>query len=145
MRPASIASRMLLTALIVAPLGLGGCTLIRKKNSGVDGAQRLAQQAPPVRMESLGGLHMLVMQAPNPGWTYQIDRDDIDREGWVIWVTIRKPDPAFMYPQRVVDKRLLTQIEAAKNLHVMARVLEHNEKGSDDQYARLRLGGADAP
>lgn len=138
MRRFNIASRTLLVALIASPTMIAGCKLIRKTTDSGAMAERL-ESAPPIRLESLGEHHMLVMQAPNPGWSYRLDKDERERDGWVVFITIRKPDPAFMYPQRIVDKRLLTEVETKHSIRVLARLLEHNEKGSSDQYAPLEL------
>jgi len=130
---------LLLTLIVIAHTTLlGGCRLMHKGNSSEAMAVEL-QKAPPVRLDALDGRRMLVMQAPNPGWSYRLDKDERELDGWVVFITIRKPDPAFMYPQRIVDKRLLTEVETKHSIRVMARLLEHNEKGTRDQYAPLEL------
>jgi hypothetical protein len=129
--------------LLTTPM-ISGCRAMKKKKDAQSMVQRL-QNAPPIRTETLGDHHMLIMQAPNPGWLYKLDRDDRDREGWIVWVTIRKPDPAYMYPQRIVDKRLLTQVESDQPIRVMARLLAHDERGNSDQYAPLALTNQDVP
>lgn len=137
MKRRSLFTQSLLVVLIAsASVMLGGCRVIKKNKDASAMAERL-ENAPPIRLEALGEHHMLVMQAPHPGWSYRLDRDERDRDGWVVYLTIRKPDPAFMYPQRIVDKRLLTEVEADQPIRVMARMLEHNEKGNKDQYAPL--------
>jgi len=139
MKRRSLFTQSLLVVLIAsASVMLGGCRVIKKNKDASAMVERL-ENAPPVRLEALGKHHMLVMQAPHPGWSYRLDRDERDRDGWVVYITIRKPDPAFMYPQRIVDKRLLTEVEADQPIRVMARMLEHNEKGNKDQYAPLNL------
>ncbi len=117
---------------------LSGCKLMRNDIDSAVTAERL-RSAPPIMGSTLEGRHLLVMQAPNPGWDFQIDRDDRGRDGWVVYITIREPNPAFMYPQRIVDKRLLSEIEADQPLQVMARLLAHGEKGDRDDYAPLTL------
>lgn len=144
MNIASIAFRTGCLALICAPLVLSGCKVIRKAADSGEMEARL-ESAPPVWLETLGDNHMLVMQAPNPGWSYRLDRDDRGRDGWTVWITIRRPDPAFMYPQRIVEKRLLTQVESDQPLRVRARLLEHNENGTSDQYAPLMLSEPNTP
>ena len=115
-----------------------GCRLMNNNIDSAVMAQRL-QTAPPVKGETLEGRHMLVLQAPNPGWEFAIDRDDRVRDGWELYITIREPNPAYMYPQRIVEKRLLSDVEADQNLRVMARLLQHDEKGEKDDYAPLTL------
>jgi hypothetical protein len=144
MNIATIALKTGCLALIATSLLMGGCRVIKKATASSEMQARL-ENAPPVWLDSLGDNHMLVMQAPHPGWSYRLDRDDRDRDGWIVWITIRKPDPAFMYPQRIVEKRLLTQVESDQPIRVRARLLEHNENGTSDQYAPLELAESAAP
>ena len=139
----NVALLALAGVLLATPM-LSGCKAMKKEKRAESMVLRL-KNAPPIRTETLGDNHMLVMQAPNPGWSYKLDRDDRDRDGWVVWITIRKPDPAYMYPQRIVEKRLLTQVDADQPIRVMARMLEHNERGNSDQYAPLPLTNQVAP
>jgi hypothetical protein len=144
MNAASIVARITFAAAIAVSALLGGCKVLNKDKDAGAMAERL-NNAPPVRIETLGDNHMLIMQAPNPGWSYRLDRDERDRDGWVVYITIRKPDPAFMYPQRIVDKRLLTEVESDEPIRVVARLLEHGEKGTGDQYAPLKLTDLSSP
>ena len=125
-------------ALIACVLLLGGCRLIHKSNSSQEMAVEL-EQAPPITAQTLGDRHMLVMRAPNPGWSLRLDRDQRGKDEWIVFITIRRPDPAFMYPQRIVDKRLLTEVEISDPIRVIARLLDHNENGTNDDYAPLTL------
>ncbi len=130
-----------MSVLMLAP---GGCKLMNNTIDGEVMARRLAD-APPVKGEILEERHLLVMQAPNPGWVIELDRDTRDRDGWVVYITIREPDPGFMYPQRIIEKRLLTEVEANQSMRVMARLLTHTEKGEQDDYAPLTLVDQFAP
>jgi len=115
---------------------IGGCRLIPDKVDHEEIAHRL-ERVPPIRLDSLEGRHMLVMQAPNPGWTLRIDKDERDRDGWVLFITVREPDPAYMHPQRVVEKRLLSEIETDHPIKVMARLLGAHEIGDKNDYGVL--------
>ncbi len=144
MNLASIVVRVTFAAALASPMVLSGCKVINKKKDASVMADRL-ENAPPVWLDTLEEQHMLVMQAPQPGWSYRLDRDDRDREGWIVYITIRKPDPAFMYPQRIVDKRLLTEVESDQPIRVMARLLDHKENGTRDQYVPLTLSEPGSP
>lgn len=144
MNLASIVARVTFAALLASPAVLSGCRVLNKDKGATAMAERL-DDAPAIRIETLGDNHMLVMQAPNPGWSYRLDRDDRDRDGWIVFITIREPDPAFMYPQRIVDKRLLTEVESDEPIRVMARLLDHSEKGTKDQYALLGIAEPGTP
>lgn len=135
--------RMLAITLLLAPLG--GCNLYQNtmdmfgNSIGNETTVQRLQSAPPIKGETLDRRHLLVMQAPNPGWSFSIDRTDRERDGWVVSLTIREPNPAFMYPQRIVEKQLLTEVEADQPLRVMARVLTHDEKDDVSGYAPFGL------
>jgi len=134
---------ILAITLLLAPLG--GCKLYQNtmnmfgNNTSSEAMAQRLQNAPPIKGETLDQRHLLVMQAPNPGWSFSIDRTDRERDGWVVSITIREPNPAFMYPQRIVEKQLLTEVEANKPIRVMARVLTHEEQGEEQQYAPFGL------
>jgi hypothetical protein len=134
---------LLVGIALLAPV-LTGCRYIKKGDNAQMMAQRL-ESAPPIMRSELDGRHMLIMQAPNPGWSFGIDRDEREREGWVLYITIRQPDPGFMYPQRIVEKRLLSAVESDKAVRVMARMLEHGETGTKDDYAPLTLADSLEP
>lgn len=128
----------ILILITLATLPLVGCRYIKKGDNAQAMAQRL-ENAPPIALSELDQRHMLVMQAPNPGWSYGIDRDERDREGWILYITIRRPDPGFLYTQQIVEKRLLSRVEADQPVRVMARLLDHDEKSTKDAYAPLTL------
>jgi len=94
-------------------------------------------QVPPIRIDALDGNHMLVMQSPNPGWSISIDKHERIAEGEQILITVRRPDPAFMYTQNIVEKRVLTEISGSTNIVLFARVLEFGEKAGEHGYGRL--------
>lgn len=103
------------------------------------------KQAPPVKVDELDGRHLLVMQAPNPGWTIDLDRDERVKDTWIIYITFKRPNPAFMYPQHIVDKRLLTDIETAQPIELMARLLDYDQTGKNDKYAPITPVDSFAP
>lgn len=135
---------LLSLALITATALQGGCRLMNKGNSSEAMAEEL-KVAPPVMVDALEERHMLVMQAPNPGWTIALDRDERVKDAWIVYISIKRPNPAFMYPQRIVDKRLLTEIETSQPLNIMARLLNHDQNGTKDQYAPLKPVDAFTP
>ena len=117
---------------------LPGCRVFKNNIDSSVMTERL-ESAPPVMHSTMNNRIMLVMQAPNPGWSISIDRDEREEGGWIVFITINKPDPAFMYPQRIVEKSILTNLDADQTYRVMARMLEHDEKGDKDDYAPLSL------
>lgn len=74
------------------------------------------------------------MQAPHAGWSFEFDKDDRTPSGYRVFVSVREPDPSFLYPQVIVEKTLLTQIPAESSIEIYARVLEAFEKFAMQGY-----------
>jgi len=92
---------------------------------------------PPTLIDELDGKRMLVMRAPNSGWSITLDKDERIAAGMRVFITVRRPDPAFMYPQAIVDKRVLTEIHADTEIELYARVLGFDEKTKGRGYGLL--------
>ncbi len=92
---------------------------------------------PPVMLEILNDQHLLIMQAPNSGWSILINRDELIPGGKRLFITVRRPDPAFMYPQAIVEKRLLTDIHADIDLEVYVRLLGADQKTKGLGFGKL--------
>ncbi len=131
----------LLTALVAVPmLALGGCLIWEDR-------PRLRKQKvdmnvpvvgiPPIMLDALNEHYLLIMQAPNSGWALEIDRDERIAAGMRVFVTVRRPDPTFLYPQAIVTKRLLTQIRTDSPLEIYARLLDAHETTKGRGYGRL--------
>ncbi len=140
----SPAISILILLLMASSFMLSGCRLMNKDKGSEAMAVEL-QKAPPIRLDALDNRHMLVMQAHNPGWTIELDRDERGKDAWTAFITIKRPNPAFMYPQQIVEKRLLTDIETTQTLIIMARLLDHDQPGTRDQYAPLTPVDSFAP
>ncbi len=94
-------------------------------------------QVPPVLLDALNEHHMLVMQAPHSGWSIAIDRDERIAIGTRLFITVRRPDASFMYPQAIVEKNLLTDIPSGTTLEVFVRLLDAHEKTEGKGYGLL--------
>jgi hypothetical protein len=127
----ALTTLLLTTTLLSAP----GC--VSRFLTDDDQVQREVDQAPPVALRANQTHHMLVFQAPNPGWTIRLDETDRTPEGKRVFVTIRRPDPLLQYTQQIVTKRLLTQVELETPIEIYARVLDANERAKKQPYAPL--------
>jgi len=122
-----------LVALSIA--ASGGCiTRFLSDEPGV--AQRL-EQAPPVTIGAINDKHLVTMRAPNPGWSLMLDATERTPEGKRVYLTFRAPDPALYYPQRLVFKRVLTQVRTDTPLTLAGRVLDHDADAEEQPYATL--------
>lgn len=129
----TLATAAAVTLAALAPAS--GC--VRKMLTREPSAAAKLEQAPPVRLDTFEGRHMAVMQAPHAGWNIRLDGTHKTQNGKRVYLTIRRPDPVLMYPQRIVLKRVLTQVDAGTTIDLVARVLEHDEKAKKQEYAPL--------
>ena len=131
---------LLALAAIALTCTLSGCSVWknrpRLRERKID-MQANVDQVPPIKVVSLNGKTMLIMQAPHSGWAIGFDRDELVAHGVRLMITVRRPDPSFMYPQAIVEKNLLTQIDADESLEIYARILDANEKIDWQGYGRI--------
>lgn len=120
------------SAALVAP----GCSLLPWGNNDVS-ITAPNPDVPPIRLDQTNGRHLVVMQVPTGGWTVTIDRAEVTPDGRRIFVTARRPDPAFMHTQAFVELRALSEVSADIPVEVVARVLDRHQKTDSQVYARV--------
>lgn len=113
-----------------------GCRLLPWGNNSVT-ITAPNPEVPPIRLSQTGGRHLVIMHAPTGGWTFTIDRAEVTPEGRRIFVTARRPDPAFMHTQAFVELRALSEVSADIPVEVVARVLDRHQKTDSQVYARV--------
>lgn len=89
---------------------------------------------PPLALDSSGPEHMVVIQAPTPGWVATLDRVAEQHRHQAVFITVRRPNPAFLYPQVIVEQRVATTIPTTGPVRVYARVLAAEKKDSSAAY-----------
>jgi hypothetical protein len=92
---------------------------------------------PPIAAEAANDRHLIVMRVPTGGWTLSVDKDEVIPAGRRVYVTARRPDPAFMHTQAFVNLRALTDVPVSTDIEVVARVLDRHAKPNSDVYARV--------
>lgn len=136
----ALALALAMGALALGVLPIAGCSVwenrprLRKQEIKMDVS---TAGVPPIRVEALDGRHMLIMQAPHSGWMIEMDKDERTPDGFRILVTVRRPDPSFLYPQAIVEKRLLTEIHGDARMDIYARVLNFDEEPKSQGYGRI--------
>ncbi len=100
-----------------------------------DDAQQRMQNAPLIMLEENDTHHLVVMQAPSPGWSIRLDATERTPSGKRVFVTLRRPDPAYEYPQQIVQMNVLTSVRLESDIDVVGRLLEHDERTKDKGYA----------
>lgn len=93
-----------------------------------------AYAGPALSVESWGRYHAVVMEAPTPGFALTLDRTEEERYFRQAFVTVRQPNPGYIYPQVVVKQTLLTPVETRLPLRVYARWLAFDDKATDGEY-----------
>ncbi|MCX5689539.1 MAG: hypothetical protein NTV94_07100 [Planctomycetota bacterium] len=68
---------------------------------------------PAVKLESSGGVWIVVVRSPSPGWKAHVDRlwEEYGAQG--VYVSLTEPNPAFSYASVEVEQRLATSVRAA--------------------------------
>jgi hypothetical protein len=52
-----------------------------------------------------------------------------------IFISLKQPNPAFFYPQQVVEQRIATTVPSSQPVRVYARTLRHDARQTaDDPY-----------
>lgn len=125
-------SRTFFALIGILILCISGCQRWNK----VDMSQRI-EGVPPIMVETLSEHYLIVMRAPNSGWDIQIEKNERIKDGVRLYVTVRRPDPGFMYPQAIVDKRVLTQIRTDNIIEIAGRLLDTHETTKGKGFAPI--------
>lgn len=112
--------------------GLAACLLIGC--AGGSPAQGETYAGPPLSSAIIAGEHVVVIQSPSPGWTVTLDRVEEALGRRDVMLTLREPNPAYLYPQVVVEQRVSTRVPLRIPIRVLMRVTDFEGKGG--AYAR---------
>lgn len=85
-------------------------------------------QGPAMRMTEVGGLKVVEVQSPSPGWRVAFNRSRPALNTREVMVTLHRPDPQFVYPQVIVDQNIVTDVPAGTPTTLFARILPHNDR-----------------
>jgi len=111
-----------LTAVVLgATLLHGGCS----SDSSLPELSPEPYSGPAMSLEMTGGNYLVVLNAPTPGYSMLIDRIEQERGYREIFVTVRKPNPQFVYAQMMVSQRASTQVGTKESVKVYVRFLDH--------------------
>ncbi len=112
---------------------LGGCW----GGGGIRDDQRT--DWPPMTVRQAEDRQVVVVQAPSPGWTIEFDRSERVSGASRVLLTVRRPDPAFFYPQTIVEQNVITDVRAGTPVRVYRRLAEHNERKPGGAYVLVDL------
>ena len=137
---ARCAARLLLLPFAVFLGGCGGSNLPSITEGNYEG--------PPLSIDQSGRAAVVFMEAPTPAWGLTLHRTSQARDHWQAFVTVRRPDPSYMYAQMIVRQNLLTTVESRQPLRVYARILDFADQATDGEYreaARAPGASPEAP
>lgn len=84
---------------------------------------------PPLHVAEAGEEHVVVLTAPTAGWTFSLDEVRSRMGGMDVFVTVRRPNPAYLHPQAIVEQNLGTRVPTTEDIDVYARVLDYDDEG----------------
>ena len=85
-------------------------------------------------LDASGPQHVVVIEAPTPGWVATLDRVAEQFRHNAVFLTLRRPNPGFLYPQVIVEQRVATTAPSGAPVKVYARVLAPEKKDSSAPY-----------
>ena len=123
-----------LAIIMLSALPLSGCIFGPSERSFERTTERYS--GPDLRIVSIDNEHHAVVTAPTPGYavTREGSRDTV--EGVDVFITIRRPDPTFQYPQVLVEQTLATGVANAEPIRVFVRTLRHDDTNINRPYAQ---------
>ena len=90
---------------------------------------------PQVRLDASGDTYVVILSPPSPGWVVTLDRVADQYKCKAIYLTIRRPNPTFYYPQAIVEQRIGTSVLSPAAAEVYARVLPFDSRDGDQPYS----------
>jgi len=97
-------------------------------------ANDVGYTGPPLDLKVVAGEHVVVLTAPTAGWTFSLDEIRPRMGGTNAFVTIRRPNPAYLVTQAQVEQNLGTGVSTAESIDVYARLLDYDDKGKSLNY-----------
>lgn len=77
----------------------------------------------PTRIIPSMGDHVVEFECPTPGYQPTLTRSLDEHLGKGVYITLRSPDPAVNYPQRLVTQRIATDVPITSTLNVYVRLI----------------------
>lgn len=94
----------------------------------------------PTHLLASMGEHVVEFQCPTPGYQPSLTRSLDEHLGKGVYITLRSPDPAVNYPQRLVTQRIATGVPITTTLNVYVRLIPFD--ASDDTDAPFAIAAS---
>ena len=85
--------------------------------------------------------HIVALQAPSTGWGFTFDASRPQFGFTEVFLTITRPNPAFVYSQGMVTQEVGTEVEMSRPIVVYARILPHDVVADAQDYSRAIESG----
>jgi hypothetical protein len=121
--------------LLVAAITLPGCSIFGPSERSFERSTE-RYSGPSVSITAIDSEHHVVVTAQSPGFAIHREGSQDTIEGVDVFITIRRPDPAFQYPQVMVDQTLATGVATTEPMRVFVRTLRHDDTDSERPYAQ---------
>ena len=118
---------------LLAPLAFALCLLSGGCRSGIE-TSGAAFGGPPLQIAEADEWQVVRAQAPSPGWKIDFEHSRPGPAGLEVFITMRRPDPRFVYPQVVVEQVVATDVRIDEPITVFARIVEHDHSGVTGTY-----------
>jgi len=96
---------------------------------------------PRMRLTDAEERQIVVVEAPSPGWGIEFDGSEKVSGAWRVLLTVRRPDPAFFYPQTIVEQNVITDVRTGNDVRVYRRLADHNERKPEGAYVLVEIDG----
>ena len=120
-------SPVALVFLLILAAGLGGCSRGVRTEPG-------AFEGPEIGLTQVDAIRVVTADAPSSGWAVSHDqtRDRLDAQE--VFVTLRRPNPAYLYGQAIVRHQIITPVRADYPIRVFGRVVDFDDEKSGAPY-----------
>ncbi|MAY73212.1 MAG: hypothetical protein CMJ31_00530 [Phycisphaerae bacterium] len=119
-------------------LGLGLALSLAGCDSPIETTAATPYGGPPLDLTSSGPWHVIEAQAPSPGWKIDFEHSRPGPDAQEVFITVRRPDPQFVYPQVIVDQLVSTDVRTSEPIEIYARVVPHDQRGVGGTYHLVR-------
>lgn len=92
-------------------------------------------RGPGLTLDSQKPEYDVVVQAPTPGWVISLDRVAEQYRHHAVFISLRRPNPGFLYPQVIVEQRVATTVPSTTPIKVYARTLDPDDTRSSRPYS----------
>lgn len=111
-------------ALLIGAVAAGSAIPVAGCASRSASRDEMAYTGPAVAVDSNGPQHIVVVSAPSAGWQVALDQVKPAVDATEVFVTLTRPNPAYMHAQQIVEQRLASTVQKRDPIRVLARIVD---------------------